>query len=96
MEMKVRNLDSELEQHRPLASRLAKEDTFCFAMNAREMRELFRLEPRHILHMALPDDHRVPGDAAVGVERDRAVIILINECAEAGQVADCFTEAAMH
>lgn len=96
VEMKVRNLDPELEQHRPLASCLAKKDTFCFAMNSRKMRELIGIETGHILHVALPDDHCVSGDAAVRMKRNGAVIILMDECAEPGKVADRFTEAAMH
>ena len=94
--MKVRDLDSELEQHRPLAPGLLEKDTFCFAMNPRKMRELLGLQTRHILYVALPDDHGVSGDAAVGMKGDCAVIILMDERAEPGKVIDRFTEAAMH
>lgn len=94
--MKVRDLDPELEQHRPLAARLTKKDTFRLTMDSRKVRELLRLETRDILHVAFPDDHRVSGDAAVGMKGNGAVIILMDECAEPGKVIDRFTEAAMH
>ncbi|HET7707258.1 MAG TPA: hypothetical protein VFM36_14320 [Thermoanaerobaculia bacterium] len=96
VEVKVRDLNSEFEQHGPFASGLTKKDTFCFAMNPRKVRELRRFEAGDVLHVALPDDHRVPGDAAVRMKRDCAVIILMDERAEAGKVVDRLTEAAMH
>src|SRR5687767_13439643 len=96
VKVQMGDLDAELQQDRAFAPCLAKEEAFGFAVYTREMRELLRLEPGHVLDMTLPDHHGVTGNAAVGMKSHSAVIILIDQCAEPGEVAFRRTERAMH
>ena len=96
VKMQMGDLDAELQQDGALATGLAKENPFGLAVYTRPMRELLRLEPGHVLDMTLPDHHGMAGDTAVGMESDGAVIILMDQCAEPGEVALCCTERAMH
>ena len=82
MEVKVRDLDAQLEENRAFPAGHFEECLFSCAMHGDETRLFGHGQIADILNMASGHNHGVSGDSGVRVKKDARHIILIDDFAQ--------------
>lgn len=96
MEVQMRSLDSEFHQDRALASGLVQQSALGARVSGGEVDEFRSIEVAQVFDMSLPDDHRMSGDAAVGMKEHGTSIVGEDHVTERREIRHRRAEAALH